>query len=509
MAEPDEFSVPSAEWVEQMAALDEALRAGQPPVFPLPAEKDLAARRLIANLQMMHVSELKEAFPLRSPGIPERIGRYQIRCILGAGGFAIVYQGWDRHLSRDVAVKVPLPPGLLNLDTRQRFVQEAKLAAQLDHPHIVPAYEAGEDGPVPFIAYAYCSGPTLAAWLKEHGLMAPSDAASLMVHMADAVSYSHNMGILHRDLKPANVLLFPITNSPSQDFPYTPKLSDFGLAKLIESAATDTGSSMILGTPLYMAPEQIQATQTVSMTTTDIYGLGGILYELLTGQPPFQGETVLQVLDAIRSGKIESMRKINSHIPHDLAVICEKAIAVLPEDRYSSAAELRDDLLRFLRGDPIQGRTASLAVQTLRTLRAGSRISEAATAMILGHMALLLWITTWPVAVFFGLPIVDGVKLNQVLPYTPPLVGVHAICIWLGVQTGRRRLWAAAASTVICGMLSLFVFAILQRWVAPPYQSIYAELRTRNSIFVLLFCIFGLQTLLSGCAWLALTSRKK
>ncbi|HWL09808.1 MAG TPA: serine/threonine-protein kinase [Planctomicrobium sp.] len=508
MTDPNDNVSPSDDWVERMVELDRAVRST---LRSTPADdgSDLTeAQKLMANLQLMHSPLLKGVFRSPATGIPVRIGRYEIQRMLGAGGFAVVYQSRDQRLNRDVAVKIPLPPGLLNPDARQRFVQEAQLAAQLDHPHIVPAYEAGEDGPVPFIAYAYCSGPTLAQWLKENGPVSAASAATLMVSLADAVAYSHDQGILHRDLKPANVLLFPTRHATDQQFPFIPKLADFGLAKLMESAAADTGSSVILGTPLYMAPEQIEATHSSSGTATDVYGLGGILYELLTGQPPFCGETVVQVLESIRAGKMTRVRKINSRVPYELAVICEKALAIRPQDRYSSAAALRDDLHRFLKGEFIQGRPVGIVVQAVRSLRAAPRVNEASGYVILSHLAMLCWICAWPLGILVGLPMTHGTTLEELVPYTAPLAVMHVFSIALGWLIGRRNIWAAAISAALGGLLSLFVFSVLVRWINPPYPSIYPNERTRDIVFLLLFSIFLMQILLCSCAWLSLRRGK-
>jgi len=501
---PDDTTL---EWVQKLIEIDEAVRSGTAPDETALGEDFAQAPRLMRNLQAMHAVS-RQPEPLSHPaGIPDKIGRYHLQRMIGAGGFAIVYLARDDRLRRDVAIKVPLPPGLLNLNSRQRFLQEAQLAAQLDHPHIVPAYEAGEDGPIPFIAYAYCSGPTLSDWLKSHGPMEPLLAAGLVSRLADAVSYSHDRGILHRDLKPANVLLFPSRRGDDQKFPFTPKLSDFGLAKLMESAATETGSSVILGTPIYMAPEQIETSLGGSPTSPDVYGLGGILFEVLTGHPPFAGETVVKVLETVRNGKFEKVRKRNPAVPQEIAVICEKALSIRPEDRYHSAAEMQADLDRFLNGERITGRPPSARRRAVRSLESSARISEAAGYVILSHIVILCWICAWPFATLFGFAMTDGMSLADLMPYTLPLIVVHSLFILLGWQISRRREWAALLSAVAGGLLSLFVFAVLVRWISPPYPSVYQNERTRDIIFLLLLWVFAVHTLLCSVAWKAIRAR--
>ncbi|MBI3468955.1 MAG: serine/threonine protein kinase, partial [Planctomycetes bacterium] len=198
-----------------------------------------------------------------SPDCPIALGRFQIHRELGHGGCGIVYLAFDPVLQREVALKVPRPESLIDPHLRRRFLREAQAAAALDHPNILPVYEAQEIGAVCYITSAYCRGPTLAAWLKEHPLpVPPRIAALIVVALADALHHSHRRGILHRDLKPSNVLLEPnradagVGATPGDELAFIPKLTDFGLAKLLGTKADETRSGTVLGTPMYMAPEQ-------------------------------------------------------------------------------------------------------------------------------------------------------------------------------------------------------------------------------------------------------------
>ncbi|WP_437229069.1 serine/threonine-protein kinase [Planctomicrobium sp. SH661] len=503
MAALNESADVPPEWIDRMVRLDESVRSGSLRGQTSADHEQREAERLMLNLQAMHAPSQTPSDP-QATMLPGRIGRYEVQRMLGAGGFAVVYLARDPRLLRDVAVKIPLPSRLINLDTRQRFIQEAQLAAQLDHPHIVPAFEAGEEGPVPFIAYAYCSGPTLAAWIQDHGPMPPEDAARLISRLADAVAYSHERGILHRDLKPANVLLFPSTRVNESRFPFTPKLSDFGLAKLMESAAADTCSSMILGSPLYMAPEQVESMRNVSLPLADVYGLGGILYELLTGRPAIQGETVILALESIRAGKIEKLRKVDPRIPHDLAMICEKSLATTPEDRYQSAAELRDDLFRFLKGERISARPVSAGVLAVRSLQSPSRIREASRLVMTNSIALIFWTGFWPVGSWFGLPLPNWMPSDDLISYTAPLIAQALLTIWLGERISKHKEWAAAIVTIAGMVLCFYVTLILGEWIPPPYPRIYANQGTRDIVYLLLFSLFAMQTMWGGCAWLAI-----
>ena len=245
----------------------------------------------------------------------------------------------------------------------RRFLREAQLAGSLEHPNLVAVYEVGHDGPFSYIASAYCDGPTLAHWLENRGEPVPVHmAAELIAALADGVEEAHRHGILHRDIKPSNVLLAP--RSPSDievcpgtsDTVFTPKLTDFGLAKLqdIESDATRTGA--LLGTPSYMAPEQARGQSSALGPATDVYGLGAILYELLTGIRAFQGAGDADTLRRIVQDEPVTVRHWRTQVPRDLEAVCMKCLEKRPADRYASVAALAADVRRYLRGEPTLAR---------------------------------------------------------------------------------------------------------------------------------------------------------
>jgi len=502
MAEDKDVSL---EHLERLIQLDESLRKKNE--FDTDETAEVSpTERLLIHLRTLHAAEQIPAVQVREEGVPERIGRYQVQHLVGTGGFAVVYLAKDAELQRDVAVKIPLPSRLLNPEIRKRFVQEAQLAAQLDHPHIVDIYETGVDGMVPFIAYAYCSGPTLSAWLQKYGPLAPDLAAATLVRLTDAVAYSHQRGILHRDIKPANVLLFPTQWAHEDGLPFLPRLADFGLAKMIESATSETGSSVILGTPLYMAPEQIESAS--PNHSADVYGLGCILFETLTGQPPISGQTIFQVLEEIRKRNIPAPRAINPRIPKDLSAICQCAMAPVPEYRYACAIDLRDDLLRYLRRERIFARTSGFDL-LVRFLRSPRRVQEAAIFNMFSNAAVLIWIYTWLVGAGLEAPVMNGATLEQLIPYTNGPTAYHATMLGLGWQIGRRKQWAAVVSIGVSGLMNLFLIATLSRWISPPYPGIYLSERTRDIAFFLVLSITGMQCLLSSCAWYALNPSRR
>jgi len=336
----------------------------------------------VAELECLHLLRRVWPRPRRNPvdvasRAPARLGRFNIDRVLGQGGFGIVYLATDSKLGRQVALKVPRLRALTQPALLERFHREARAAAGLDHPHIVPVYEAGEADGLCYIASAYCPGPTLATWLKEHHPAGapPRIAAELLIQLADAVAYSHSRGVLHRDIKPGNVLLSPSSpfvpdsakRSTDVDLLHslTPRLADFGLAKIVEAVVGDiatptdeTGDSLVLGTPAYMAPEQIQGRSWRHGPAADIYSLGAVFYELLTGRPPFPGTNPIDVLDQFRTTEPVPIRRLRREVPRDLETICLKCLEKEPARRYASAHDFRDDLRRFTAGEPIRARPA-------------------------------------------------------------------------------------------------------------------------------------------------------
>ncbi len=295
------------------------------------------------------------------------IGRFRIERELGHGGAGIVFLAVDPKLGRRVALKVPRPEGLMSLEMRQRFLLEAEVAARLNHLHIVAVHEVGEAGPICYIAAEYCEGPTLAAWLERRATkIPPRQAAELVATLAAALHHAHARGVLHRDMKPSNVLLSPLApnqgangHSPAALDTFVVKISDFGLAKLLERDGDETRTGTVLGTPRYMAPEQAEGRIRDIGVHTDVFALGTILYELLTGTPPHCGPTDAATLRSLLLDEPVSPRKLRGGVPHDLEAICIKCLEKRPERRYATAAALEEDLRRYLSGEPTLVRPVS------------------------------------------------------------------------------------------------------------------------------------------------------
>ncbi|MGO9462722.1 MAG: WD40 repeat domain-containing serine/threonine protein kinase [Isosphaeraceae bacterium] len=296
---------------------------------------------------------------------PTRFGRFEVRRELGRGSFGVVFLAYDPRLRRQVALKVPRPEVLVTDEMRRRFEREARAAAGLDHPNLVPVFDAGEEGSISYIASAYCPGPTLAAWLKARPVPVPPRlAARIVLKLAQGVAHAHSRGVLHRDLKPGNVIMEPNPGAAAgcledDGLDGNPRVTDFGLARLSTTgqeatAATQTGA--ILGTPSYMAPEQAQGGGAEVGPAADVYGLGAILYALLVGRPPFQADSVLDTLLLLRTQEPVAPSRLRPRTPRDLETICLKCLCKEPHRRYTTAESLADDLDRFLAGHPVRAR---------------------------------------------------------------------------------------------------------------------------------------------------------
>lgn len=292
---------------------------------------------------------------------------------LGRGGMGIVYRAADLTLHRHVAVKMIRGEAQANPEHRRRFLGEARAAARLHHPNLVQIFDTGEFEGHPFLVFEIVEGGTLADQIKDAPLSFDR-SAQLVAELCDGLQYAHERHIVHRDLKPSNILLG--TDG-------VPQISDFGLAKRLDDEAQHTISGMVVGTPSYMAPEQADGLSLASTPAVDIYSLGAILYELLTGQPPFKAASVMETLEQLRTKEPVAPRTISSDIPRDLETICLKCLQKTPAQRYASAAILSEELGRFARGESIIASPVGSIERTRRWCRRHPLPATLATALLL------------------------------------------------------------------------------------------------------------------------------
>ncbi len=319
-------------------------------------------------------------------GEPLRLGDYDLLERLGQGGMGVVYRARHRPLNRLVALKIISAGELAAPDFVERFRIEAEAAASLDHPNIVPIYEIGREGERHFFAMKLAEGGTLAnrpGAGSGAGLWRSSneEVARLMACLAQAVHYAHQRGVLHRDIKPDNVLL---------DTSGKPLLSDFGLAKLIDQDSQLTRTLAVLGTPAYIAPEQAAGAGTPVTTATDVYGLGAVLYELLTGRPPFAGHTAAATLRQVLEQDPVRLSHLQPAIHQDLETICLKCLEKNPASRYGSALALAEDLERWLRHEPIEARPATAIERVVKWVRRHPAYSALITVVAVSLVSIAL-----------------------------------------------------------------------------------------------------------------------
>jgi serine/threonine protein kinase len=258
----------------------------------------------------------------------------------------IVYQARQVSLNRPVALKMITAGPLASTDFIRRFRLEAEAAANLHHPRIVPIHEIGEHEGLQYYSMDYIEGRSLASCLAL-GPMAPRRAAMCVRSVAEAVHYAHERGILHRDLKPSNILL---------DLEDRPWVTDFGLAKHLNTGSELTATGSVLGTPSYMPPEQASGKQGLVGPSSDVYSLGAILYEALTGRAPFRADTPVETFRQVLTEEPVPPRQLNSAVPRDLETICLKCLSKEPGHRYATAQALAEELTRYLEGRPILAR---------------------------------------------------------------------------------------------------------------------------------------------------------
>lgn len=400
--------------------------------------------------------------------LPRQFGEYELVAELGRGGMGVVFQGYQKRLSRSVALKMILRGEFASAQEIDRFRAEAEFTAQLNHPNIVKVFEVGEQDGQPFFSMQYVDGTTLARRLQD-GPLTARDAARLLLPVCQAMAAAHERGLVHRDLKPSNILI---------DQNGTPLITDFGLAKLIasNSSATGTNSAAMLqpqqltqtgdriGTPNYMSPEQVAGYLGQVTAASDVYSLGAILYQCLTGRPPFQAASDVDTLFMVLEQEPPAITLFSPRVDPDLEMITLKCLQKPPELRYPNAAALAADLAAFLANEPVSARSTNIMQLISRAMR------ETHHAVILENWG-LLWM--WHSMVLLILCVItnvfQAVHLTARTPYFGLWVvglGTWAIIFWkvrhrsgpiTFVERQIAHVWAASmiASSLLFGVETL------------------------------------------------------
>lgn len=337
-----------------------------------------------------------------SAGMPTVPGHEVLR-VLGRGGMGVVYQARHIQLKRLVALKMILAGDHAGPEHLARFRLEAEAVARLHHPNIVQVYEVGETGGLPYFSLEYVEGGSLAQKLAG-APQSPRVSAELVEALARGMHAAHLQGIVHRDLKPANILLTGVRSQGAggrnqesgvgnQESP-VPKITDFGLAKQIHEDSGQTRSGAIMGTPSYMAPEQAAGLGKAIGPAADIYALGAILYEMLTGRPPFRGATLLDTMEQVRTQEPVPPSRLQPKVPRDLETICLKSLEKEPRQRYASAHDLADDLRRYLNQEPIKARPVGAGERLWKWARrrpAAAGLVVVVAGALVGLLSGILW----------------------------------------------------------------------------------------------------------------------
>src|SRR5262245_56905614 len=339
---------------------------------------------LDAATQAFHKAALASAPKAVTAG--QTFGHYELIEPIAKGGMGIVYKARQKNLNRVVAIKMILAGQFADQSDIDRFYAEAEAAAALSHPNIVAIHEIGEMNGQHFFSMDFIDGKSLSGLIQENPVP-PRQAAEFARTIAETMEFAHEKGVVHRDLKPANILL---------DKRQRPLITDFGLAKQVSNTSQLTMAGSIVGTPSYMPPEQAAGKIEEVGPWSDLYSLGAILYELLTGRPPFRAATPFETIRQVLETEAPSPRLLNPNVPRDLETICLKCLQKARTNRYASAQELADELNRFLRGEPIHARPISQAARFWPLCRRNPITSSAiATAALFFVAASIVMTVAW------------------------------------------------------------------------------------------------------------------
>jgi serine/threonine protein kinase len=411
-----------------------------------------------------------ETLPDPSLGTVRYVGDYELLEKIAEGGMGVVYRARQVSLQRTVALKMIRAGQFAGDDDVRRFQAEAQMAAQLHHPNIVSIYEIGEDHGQHYFAMEYIDGRDLGSLIRDN-LLPPLKAAAYVRTVAEAIAYAHTQKTLHRDLKPSNILI---------DAADQPHVTDFGLAKRLGEQTGLTVTGQVVGTPSYMSPEQASGRNAEIGPASDVYALGAVLYELVTGRPPFKAATVIDTLVQVCATEPVSPRLLNPQVPRDIEAICLKCLQKEPQKRYGSAQELADDLGRFLAGEPTHARPPFIPLWAQAWFRQNLRaILYVTLAGVLGGLLASLSSLLDEQALYFKARSVYA-RSFPALPRPEPVLNVP--------ETGHR-------APVLLGLgegMSILIVGILVLWLVRPVRRGGKVAAGAAAGLVLVFTFFAL-----------------
>jgi hypothetical protein len=429
-----------------------------------------------------------------SPG--PAVGGYELLAELGRGGMGVVFKARQVSLNRVVALKLVPAGGFQSPERRDRFLAEAAAVARMQHPNVVQIFECSAGDDPLYFSMELCDGGSLAQRLRA-GPLSPWAAAGVVRSAAEGAQAAHDQGVIHRDLSPGNVLLARRGPGPPEGdraaggrrplAEFVPKIGDFGLAKQIDADVTRSG--VVMGTPRYMAPEQTVDARAIDHRA-DVYALGAILYECLTGHPPFQSASVLDLLDQVRHREPVPVRQLQPGVPRDLETICLKCLNKEPQRRYVTARELADDLGRFLRGEPTRARPPGRLARFARWCQRPERVPFAGRFAIVLYGSLAFWKVVALVLVALGIGLTPRDVGQFVFQVLAMIALLNVPQIGVGLATLAR--WPPAPRIGIA--LSLFHLALVSVCLPTSFLT-FGGLLEEPNIRWLLFCLL----IILGC----------
>jgi len=430
--------------------------------------------------------------------------RYELIREIGRGGYGIVYLAHDTQLRRQVAIKIARLEMVSDQSGIDRFRLESRAAATLEHPGIIPVFDCGEDSQVHFYVMPFLDCENLAQWFaKQKQPLGERVAAQLLIDIADAIQFGHQQGIIHRDLKPQNILL---KIDPSNPGGFRPVVLDFGLCGLVESGNTST--SMLAGTPRYMSPEQAMFGSRRITERSDIYSLGVILYELLTGNPPHQPLSISEAVLMLHSAPVLSPRNARADLSGAMESICLKCLRKDHDRRYDSAAALANDLRSFLNGTAIEAKSEGIWERIDFAIRFGEWENRLGLAVIAINASSILWAVVGALTIgarFANDPnVVAG--LSQLLTFLGVVAfPIHSLGVYAGWLMTKRSIYVGRLTA---GTIISFLWAV-DLWINftsdQAFLLIYKDQGyVQIMVFLFLAAGFTIQTLcLAGGTWAA------